>query len=87
MLHSRLLQARHISPNNAEPKGPDTMNHDHELLRLEEVLRVARQRLTGIIQKVNDPAAIKAAEDLCAEAAAAVDAHGGRAMFAEPRRR
>lgn len=50
-------------------------NRDLELLRLEEVLRLARERLTLIIQKVGDPAAIKAAEDLCAEAAAAIAAH------------
>jgi hypothetical protein len=49
---------------------------DLELLRLKEVLRLARERLTLIIQKVDDPAAIKAAEDLCAEAEAAVDAYG-----------
>jgi hypothetical protein len=50
-------------------------NLDPELLRLEEVLRLARGRLALVIQKVGDPAAIKAAEDLCAEAAAAVAAH------------
>jgi len=50
-------------------------NLDPELLRLEEVLRLARVRLALIIQKVGDPAAIKAGEDLCAEAAAAVAAH------------
>jgi hypothetical protein len=48
---------------------------DPELLRLEEALRLARERLTLIIQKVDDRAAIKAAEDLCAEAVAAVAAH------------
>jgi hypothetical protein len=50
-------------------------NADPELIRLEEVLRLSRQRLTQIIQKVGDPAAIKAAKDLCAEAAAAVQAY------------
>ena len=50
-------------------------NPDFELLRLEEVLRLARVRLAQVIQKVGDPAAIKAAEELCAEAAAAVAAH------------
>jgi len=49
-------------------------NRDTELLRLEEVLRLARERLTLIVQKVGDPAAIKAAEDLYTEAAAAVAA-------------
>jgi len=48
---------------------------DLELLRLEEVLRLARERLALIILQVGDPAVIKAAEDLCAEAAAAVAAH------------
>ena len=32
---------------------------DLELLRLKEVLRLARERLTLIIQKVDDPAAIR----------------------------
>jgi hypothetical protein len=53
-------------------------NPDLELLRLEEALRLARERLALIIQKVDDPAAIKAAEDLCDEAAAAVAAHGAK---------
>ena len=48
---------------------------DLELRRLEEVLRLARERLTLIIRTVGDPAAIKAAEHLCAEAAAAIAAH------------
>jgi hypothetical protein len=48
--------------------------HDLELLRLEEELRVARERLAMVMQSVDDRAAIKAAEDLCAEAAAAVAA-------------
>jgi CBS-domain-containing membrane protein len=45
---------------------------DLELLRLEEVLRVARERLAGIIRMVPDPAVLKAAEDLCAKAIAAL---------------
>ena len=53
-------------------------NPDPELLRLEEALRLARERLALIIQKVDDPAAIKAAQDLCAEAVTAVAAR--RAM-------
>ena len=60
-------------------RGPARMaNPDLELLRLEEALRLARERLALIIQKVDDPAAIKAAEDLCDEAAAAVAAHGAK---------
>ena len=50
-------------------------NLDPELLRLEEVLRLARVRLALVIEKVGDPAAVKAAQDLCAEAAAAVAVH------------
>ena len=48
---------------------------DSELQRLEQTVRLARERLAQIIQKVGDPRAIKAAEDLCAEAAAAVAAY------------
>ena len=45
--------------------GPATMaNPDPELLRLGEVLRLARERLALIIQTADDPAAIKAAQDL-----------------------
>ena len=50
-------------------------NTDLELLRLEEDLRVARERLAGIIRMVPDPAVLKAAEDLCAKAIAAVSAY------------
>ena len=46
-----------------------------ELQRLEETIRVARERLTQVIQKVADPAAIKAATNICAEAIAAVRAY------------
>jgi hypothetical protein len=65
-----------------QQKSPDL-----ELLRLERALHQARDRLGWITLLVPDAAVRRAAEDLCAEAAAAVDAHGGRAMFAEPRRR
>jgi hypothetical protein len=51
---------------------------DLELQRLDEALRLARRRLALVIEKVGDPAAIRAAEDLCAEAAAAVAAHRAR---------
>ena len=50
-------------------------NVDPELQRLEETIRVARERLTQVIQKVAGPAAIKAATDICAEAIAAVRAY------------
>jgi hypothetical protein len=50
-------------------------NPDLELLRLEEVVRLARDRLAGIIRMVPDPAVLRAAEDLCAEAIAAVGAY------------
>jgi hypothetical protein len=39
-------------------------NIDPELQRLEESVRVARERVTLVIQQVADPAAIKAATDL-----------------------
>jgi hypothetical protein len=55
--------------------------------RMTLALHQARDRLGWITLLVPDAAVRRAAEDLCAEAAAAVDAHGGRAMFAEPRRR
>jgi hypothetical protein len=51
-------------------------NIDPELQTLEETVRVARQRLAQVIQKVADPAvAIKAATDICAETIAAVRAY------------
>jgi hypothetical protein len=56
---------------------------DPELLRLQEALRVARERLAMVRQNVDDRAAIKAAEDLCAEAAAAVAAR--RRLLLPPR--
>jgi hypothetical protein len=49
-------------------------DRDPELFHLEEVLRLARERLSLIMQHVGDPAAIRAAAELCAEAAAAVAA-------------
>ena len=45
---------------------------DFELLRLEEALRLAETRLFWMRRSMPDPAALKAAEDLCAEAAAAM---------------
>jgi hypothetical protein len=45
---------------------------DLELLRLEEVLSLARDRLALVIRMLPDPALLRAAEDLCAEATAAV---------------
>jgi hypothetical protein len=45
---------------------------DFELLGLEEVVRLAQDRLAGIIRMVPDPAVVKAAEDLCAEAVTAL---------------
>jgi hypothetical protein len=53
-----------------QQKSPDL-----ELRRLEHVLRLARDRLALIIRMVPDPAVLKAAEDLCAEAIAAVGAY------------
>jgi prefoldin subunit 5 len=43
-------------------------NVDPELQRLEEAVRVARERVAQVRQSVADPAAIKAAIELCAEA-------------------
>jgi hypothetical protein len=53
-----------------QQKSPDL-----ELIHLEQVLRSARDRLALIIRMVPDPVVLKAAEDLCAEAIAAVGAH------------
>ena len=50
-------------------------NPDLELLRLEEALRLARDRLARMIRMIPDPAALKAAEDLCAKAMAALAAY------------
>jgi hypothetical protein len=50
-------------------------HRDLELARLEEVLRLARDRLGRIIRMVPDPAVVKAAEELCTEAATAVGAY------------
>ena len=41
---------------------------DAELQRLKEAVRVSCKRVTQVVQKVADPAAIKAASDICAEA-------------------
>jgi hypothetical protein len=53
-----------------QQKSPDL-----ELIHLVEVLRLARDRLALVIRMVPDPALLRAAEDLCAEAAAAVAAY------------
>ena len=50
-------------------------NPDFELLRLEEAARLAEKRLSWIRRSMSDPAALKAAEYLCAEATAAIDAY------------
>jgi hypothetical protein len=41
---------------------------DAELQRLKEAVHVSCKRVTEVVQKVADPAAIKAATDICAEA-------------------
>jgi hypothetical protein len=51
------------------------MNSNRELLRLERALHEAQDRLGWINRLVPDATAIKAAEALCTEAAAAVDAY------------
>jgi hypothetical protein len=48
---------------------------DAELKRLKEAVRVACQRVTQVMQKVADPAAIKAATDICAEAVTSLRAY------------
>ena len=48
---------------------------DPELRRLEKILLKARVRLDRITWSFSDPTVLKAAEDLCAKAAAAVAAH------------
>ena len=50
-------------------------NVDPELQRLEEAVRVARERVAQVRQSVADPAAIKAAIELCAEAIEDLAAH------------
>ena len=48
---------------------------DLELIRLREALRSAQERLTWMRRSILDPAALKAGEDLCAKALAAVVAY------------
>jgi hypothetical protein len=54
---------------------PYRMPSDLELLRLERALHQARDRLGWITRLYSDPAVLRAAEDLCIEAAAARDAY------------
>ena len=51
------------------------MHTDVELLRLERALQEARHRLAWVRRLVPDDTVRKAAEDLCAEATASVDAY------------
>jgi hypothetical protein len=46
-----------------------------ELQRLEKAVRVACKRVTEVVHKVADPATIKAATDICAEAIEALRAY------------
>jgi hypothetical protein len=50
-------------------------NVETELQRLEKAVRVACKRVTEVVHKVADPAAIKAATDICAEAVEALRAY------------
>jgi hypothetical protein len=50
-------------------------NSDLELLQLEKARREARDRLAWISRLVPDATVLRVAEDLCAEATAAVDAY------------
>jgi hypothetical protein len=64
---SQAVESR--SANDWARKGARNMTNvdDAELQRLKDAVRVACKRVTQISQKIADPAAIKAAEDLCAE--------------------
>ena len=46
-----------------------------KLQSLEKAVRVACKRVTEVVHKVGDPAAIKAATDICAEAVEALRAY------------
>ena len=50
-------------------------NGENELQRLEKAIRLACKRVTEVVNKVADPAAIKAATDICAEAVEALRAY------------
>jgi hypothetical protein len=69
MRASRRIVARGGSENMSKS--------DIELLRLERALDQARDRLYSMVRFISDPAALRAAGDLCAEATAAVDAYRG----------
>jgi CBS-domain-containing membrane protein len=77
MLRSARLVGKPLDCRGTDPRlrTMQITDVDLELLRLEEVLRVARERLAGIIRMVPDPAVLKAAEDLCAKAIAALAAY------------
>jgi hypothetical protein len=55
--------------------GPCMMHSDLELLRLERTLHEARRRLALIRRLVLDDTLRRVAEDLCAEATAALEAY------------
>jgi hypothetical protein len=74
----RTAHARCEDGTSLKTREETMVSSELELLRLEEVLRLARDRLAGIIRMVPDPAVVKAAEDLCAEAVAAVGAYRWR---------
>jgi hypothetical protein len=54
------------------------MHSDLELLRLERALQEARPRLAWVTRLVADATVRRVAEDLCAEAAAAMEVYQGR---------
>jgi len=56
-------------------RNPRIMNSNRELLQLERALHEARNRLALVTRFVPDATARRAAEDLYAEAIAAVDVH------------
>jgi hypothetical protein len=51
------------------------MHSDLELLRLERAQHQASERLGWITRLNSDPAVLRAAEELCSEATAALDAY------------
>jgi hypothetical protein len=71
----RLQPSRGIIGLQTDLRACNMAHPDLELLRLEQALTRARERLTWIVLKIADPPTIKAAEDLYAEAVAAVRAH------------
>jgi hypothetical protein len=54
-------------------------NPDLELAQLEKAPRLAQGRLALVVRMISDPAVVKAAEELCAEAVAALGVYRTKA--------